>query len=92
MNSAAFSFEMRETKRAYADFKETPPNKHATDGGTIAAGTSQEGEERVEHCGNSNSFCPRPSNCRNNQVEANGAATPFTSCAAGFLGPLPFVH
>ena len=42
MNSVAFSFDMRETKRAYADLKETPPNKHATDGGTIAAGLSTE--------------------------------------------------
>ena len=32
------------------------------------------------------------SSCRINHVEANGAATPLTSCAAGFLGPLPFVH
>ena len=33
-----------------------------------------------------------PSSCRNNQVEAKGAATPFTSCAAGSLGPLPSVN
>ena len=59
MNSAAFSFEMRETKRAYADLNKTPPSKHVTDGGTIAAGPSQEGEEQSEHRDNSNSFCPQ---------------------------------
>ena len=29
---------------------------------------------------------PYTSSCRSNLAEANGAATPFTSCAAGFLG------